>query len=209
MSFDFVLGHRALLAGVGAASTFVMVGIIWIVQLVHYPSFAFVDVTRYIEFQTFHERNISFIVVPLMVVEALCAFALLGSGGSSGRYRIRGPEDGLALRDWFWPRGVLVGLDGIGERSLPRTARRRIRPGRLARPGPLELGPHGRLDLARPPQCVGASDFYPLMISRFDVLLMFLLSRRANVVINANPKGQYRTFHSNSLFVLLAPRGHR
>ena len=118
MSFDFVLGHRALLAGVGAASTFVMVGVIWIVQLVHYPSFAFVDVARYTEFQTFHERNISFIVLPVMVVEALCAVALLASGvlEAQGGIESVGPKMvlpcaigfGLVVFLWVWTALVSV-----------------------------------------------------------------------------------------------------
>ena len=118
MSFDFVLDHRALLAGVGAAATFAMVGVIWIVQLVHYPSFAFVDATRYAEFQNFHERNITFIVLPLMLVEALCAFALLASaamgtqvdGDSVGTEMFTPSAIGLGLVVFLWGWTALVSV---------------------------------------------------------------------------------------------------
>lgn len=49
-------------------------GLIWIVQLVHYPSFHFVAVDRFIAFHRHHTRAISFIVLPLMLME-------LGLGG--------------------------------------------------------------------------------------------------------------------------------
>ena len=118
MSFDFVLDHRTLLAGVGAAATFAMVGVIWIVQLVHYPSFAFVDATRYAEFQNFHERNITFIVLPLMLVEALCAFALLASaamgtqvdGDPVGKEMFTPSAIGLGLVVFLWGWTALVSV---------------------------------------------------------------------------------------------------
>lgn len=56
-----------------------MCGLIWMVQLVHYPSFAYVQADRYREFQTFHMLRISWIVIPVMVVEIItgCILYLL------------------------------------------------------------------------------------------------------------------------------------
>lgn len=44
-------------------------GLIWCVQIVHYPTFSYVNRDQYREFQKFHEFRISFVVVPLMIIE--------------------------------------------------------------------------------------------------------------------------------------------
>tara|TARA_B000000475_G_C15848538_1_gene387048 strand:- start:125 stop:499 length:375 start_codon:yes stop_codon:yes gene_type:complete len=46
-----------------------MVAIIWIVQILHYPTFKFIDQKRYEEFQDFHMKRISYIIIPIMLVE--------------------------------------------------------------------------------------------------------------------------------------------
>ncbi len=43
--------------------------LIWIVQIVHYPSFRFVKVDAFTNFEAFHSKSISFIVMPLMISE--------------------------------------------------------------------------------------------------------------------------------------------
>ena len=50
-------------------ATSVMVGVIWIIQLVHYPSFHFVELKQYTAFQRFHMSRISFVVIPAMLTE--------------------------------------------------------------------------------------------------------------------------------------------
>lgn len=54
----------------------VMTGLIWLIQMVHYPSFTFVDEQVFHQFNLFHQKNISYIVMPLMLVELGSAFAL-------------------------------------------------------------------------------------------------------------------------------------
>ena len=54
-----------------------MVGVIWVIQLVHYPSFHFVDNLRYSNFQSFHMRSISYVVIPLMLTEVLTLILLV------------------------------------------------------------------------------------------------------------------------------------
>ncbi len=51
--------------------TAALTGLIWIVQLVHYPGFRYVDHTQFSSFQQHHMRSISYIVVPLMLVEVV------------------------------------------------------------------------------------------------------------------------------------------
>lgn len=58
-------------------STLFLVGLIWTVQIVHYPSFAFVSESAFAEFEAFHQRQISFIVVPVMLIELLTTTLLL------------------------------------------------------------------------------------------------------------------------------------
>ena len=58
-------------------STSLMVGIIWVIQLLHYPTFHFIKESDYVEFQHFHMQRISFIVVPVMIIELLSGFMLV------------------------------------------------------------------------------------------------------------------------------------
>ena len=53
-----------------------MFGLIWVVQLVHYPAFLFVERERFREFAKFHVDRISFIVVPVMFLEIFTGAAL-------------------------------------------------------------------------------------------------------------------------------------
>ncbi len=55
------------------ACTFFLTGMIWIVQLVHYPSFAFIDTMKFKQFHNFHTQKITWIVAPVMIIELLFA----------------------------------------------------------------------------------------------------------------------------------------
>ncbi|HJK91214.1 MAG TPA: hypothetical protein RMH85_05075 [Polyangiaceae bacterium LLY-WYZ-15_(1-7)] len=66
---------RALLLG-HAASTLGMVAVIWFVQLVHYPLFAQVGAAGFARYEALHTQRISWIVVPLMLAEAITALVL-------------------------------------------------------------------------------------------------------------------------------------
>ena len=50
-------------------ATSVMVGVIWTIQLVHYPSFHFIELKQYTTFQRFHMSRISYVVIPAMLTE--------------------------------------------------------------------------------------------------------------------------------------------
>ena len=65
-----------LLLKVNFISTSLMVGVIWVIQLLHYPSFNFINDKKYIEFQHFHMQRISFIVIPAMLIELASALLL-------------------------------------------------------------------------------------------------------------------------------------
>lgn len=56
-----------------ACATFLLTGLIWVIQLVHYPMFQFLDSQTYSRAMAFHQQRISIIVVPLMLFELLSA----------------------------------------------------------------------------------------------------------------------------------------
>lgn len=68
-------GHAILLAS--AASSLALLGLIWTIQLVHYPTFRFVDPERFVAFEAFHQRQITLVVAPLMLIELGTAVALV------------------------------------------------------------------------------------------------------------------------------------
>lgn len=49
----------------------ILTGLIWTIQVVHYPAFRYVGTAHFIEFQHRHMRNISYLVIPLMLIEVI------------------------------------------------------------------------------------------------------------------------------------------
>ena len=60
MSFIFLLN---------LVLSFIAVGLIWTIQLVHYPSMKFIPKERFVEYHNFHSIRISFLAMPLMLME--------------------------------------------------------------------------------------------------------------------------------------------
>lgn len=56
---------------------FFMTGLIWLVQIVHYPAYKFIDKTQFIQYQNFHTTSISYIVIPIMLIELFSGVYLL------------------------------------------------------------------------------------------------------------------------------------
>ncbi|MBC01696.1 MAG: hypothetical protein CMJ34_00120 [Phycisphaerae bacterium] len=57
--------------------TWFLVGLIWTIQVVHYPLFAGVGADRFIDYQHAHARLITLVVGPLMLIEAATALLFL------------------------------------------------------------------------------------------------------------------------------------
>jgi hypothetical protein len=55
-----------------AAATWAMTGLIWYVQVVHYPLFAAVGPAGFASYHAAHSRLTTLVVGPLMLVEAAC-----------------------------------------------------------------------------------------------------------------------------------------
>lgn len=55
------------------AATWALVGLIWTIQVVHYPGFRYVGADRWTDFHGFHVRGITYVVLPLMLAELVAA----------------------------------------------------------------------------------------------------------------------------------------
>lgn len=60
-------------------ATSAMFGIIWMVQLVHYPMFQGIHVNSFQHWHRFHSNKITFIVAPLMICELILSVLLCWS----------------------------------------------------------------------------------------------------------------------------------
>ena len=67
----------SILLSIHLLTTTLMTGVIWVIQLVHYPSFHYVDREHFSAFETFHSKQISKIVIPLMLLELVSGIGLL------------------------------------------------------------------------------------------------------------------------------------
>ncbi len=82
---------------VGAVSALAMAGILWYVQVVHYPLFARVGPEAWSAYHADHERRSGWLIAPLMIVELGSATAIVILGGH-GALALVGL--GLALTTW-------------------------------------------------------------------------------------------------------------
>ena len=67
----------ALLLLASTASSLFMMGLIWVIQRVHYPLFRLADPKRFAEFHAAHSFHITTIVGPVMGVELLSSWAFV------------------------------------------------------------------------------------------------------------------------------------
>jgi hypothetical protein len=66
-----------LLLSVHLLATAAMVGLIWFVQVVHYPLFAAVGPDEFVAYEQAHQRRTAYVVGPPMAVEGVTALVLL------------------------------------------------------------------------------------------------------------------------------------
>ena len=59
-----------------ALSCAFLCGLIWTIQVVHYPGFQYVDPAKFHEFHKFHTSSITYVVGPLMLLELVTALWL-------------------------------------------------------------------------------------------------------------------------------------
>ena len=109
-----------------AAATLFLVGLIWFVQIVHYPLMARVPVSECAAYEHEHQNRTTGVVAPTMLIEALTAVMLLVDvPPGSGRIL---PAIGITLLAVIWLSTFLVqvplharlgtGFDAVAHRRL-------------------------------------------------------------------------------------------
>ena len=114
---------------VHAAATLAMLGVILVVQLVHYPLFRHVGRASYDTYQAEHMRRITWIVGPLMTIELGTAVGLVWASPSAVPGGMAWTGLGLVLFIWATTGLVQVplhsrltdGFDAATHRRLVRT----------------------------------------------------------------------------------------
>ena len=66
--------------------TFAMTGLIWLIQLVHYPLFVKVGADQFVAYEIAHSRQITPIVMPLMFAELLASLWLAWKPSAAGAF---------------------------------------------------------------------------------------------------------------------------
>jgi len=108
----------ALLAVVHAAATVMMTGLIWFVQIVHYPLMAHVGADRFVVYERLHQKRTTVVVGPLMLVEAVTAVALLALAPDRGAGRLLAVGLGLLAIIWCSTAFIQVPCHRRLERGL-------------------------------------------------------------------------------------------
>lgn len=60
-------------------ATTAMFGLIWFVQLVHYPLFSAVGADEFVAYEASHQRRTAWVVGPFMAIEGITALALVAA----------------------------------------------------------------------------------------------------------------------------------
>lgn len=61
---------------------FYLTGLIWTVQMVHYPAYHYISLEKFQAYQEFHTKWITPVVAPFMILELITAFLILAQSGS-------------------------------------------------------------------------------------------------------------------------------
>lgn len=94
------------------ALTAALAGLIWLVQLVHYPGFALVGPERFAAYEAFHTRSITPLVSLLMGAELLTAAAVLAAAPTLADRWWAGLGAALVAVVWLHTALVAVPLHG-------------------------------------------------------------------------------------------------
>ncbi len=90
---------RSGLERIQIAATWTMVGVIWFVQIVHYPLFAQIPPEAFPAYEAAHRQATTWVVLPAMACEAFTAFALAIQSAGRRRFSAWG---GLMLLAIAW-----------------------------------------------------------------------------------------------------------
>jgi len=112
-----------------ALATLAMAGVIWFVQVVHYPLMARVGQDTFARYASAHSRRTARVVGPLMIIEALTAMALIRFPEAAAPPMLPIIGLGLLMIIWastFWlqvpcHRRLAQGFDPAVHRRLVRS----------------------------------------------------------------------------------------
>jgi hypothetical protein len=105
-------------------ATLNMTGLIWFVQIVHYPLFDGVGGAQFAEYSRRHQRWTTLVVGPLMLLEAGSATALVLRPPASSPLWMPWAGIGLLLLIWLVTAAVSVPAHGRLERGFDRRTHR-------------------------------------------------------------------------------------
>ena len=109
-----------------AAVTLLLVGLIWFVQLVHYPLLSYVGVSEFPAYERNHRAFIKWLVAPLMLFEGLtAAFLILFRPAAATDWQLW-IGAGLLLVIWFSTAFVQVPLHNVLSRGFDPAAQQRL-----------------------------------------------------------------------------------
>jgi len=91
----------SLILSLHCASTLALLGLIWFVQVVHYPLFSSVGRESFVEYERLHQVRTTSVVAPLMAIEALSASLILFSDQTSADRTLAGFGWSLVLLIWL------------------------------------------------------------------------------------------------------------
>ena len=105
------------------AFTCFMTGLIWFVQLVHYPLYGAVGREQFGAYEREHMRRVSWLVGPLMLAEAVTALALLWHPGPYAANFLLLAVTWLSTAVWQVPQHEVLreGFDAEASNRLVRT----------------------------------------------------------------------------------------
>jgi hypothetical protein len=112
----------SVLGTINLAVTSGLIVLIWIVQLVHYPIFHFIAQTHFTEAMEFHQKKITIIVLPLMLLEMAVSIALLYFESNLMNWLLMALVLAIWLSTFLWQvpahQKLLAGPDKIAIQNL-------------------------------------------------------------------------------------------
>jgi len=111
-------------------ATLFMCGVIWFVQVVHYPLFLNVGTTQFKAYENAHRDLITWVVTPPMLIEGLTAVLLLWQRPQGVAIKYLWIGLGLLLMIWFSTWFVQVPQHNRLTQGFSPHAQKPMRPGR-------------------------------------------------------------------------------
>ena len=116
---------RLWLLIVHAAVTLYMTGVIWFVQIVHYPLFSRVGQPGFSEYEREHVRRTGWVVAGPMLAELVSAVAVVWVFGGLLAWIGLALSGVIWMSTWIWQvpahRRLEAGFDAVAHRRLTRT----------------------------------------------------------------------------------------